>query len=516
VGIAVTEGTLDIVNCTVQSEWPEHFVGLKAAGEGTRAILDRCRFDAVATGIHFTDRACGQAELTTVNGATHHAVVIDHGADPQLVRCELEGGDISTLLIADDGKGSVGDCTLRAASGATIEIRSGGSPSLRGSVVGGASGASASSSARVRLERFVERDRDRAEDPGWKVRVLDGGRGWFRGCHVANLETVTGGAPELEGCRIDVFDAHDGGLGTVSNSVIGSVTISSGANPLIKGGCRIHPDLGRTIAVTVADGGLGTIEDSEIVGIDVERRVDDPAVLITTDGNPTLVRCVITGPEVGTVRVANHGRGRIERCEVSTDARNGPAVQFGATRDTFTITESKLHGGAAVAPGAVVHLEGCEIDAPKMGGVGLSVLAGGEAHVRDGRIQDIATRGVVVAGTVTLTGCEIRSTGASAILVEGGGSLVAEDCTVGEAGRSAAQRVGRRLGAFGDKIKDRAEKLVGPSQSIAVQPRGAARFTRCTIDDDRDDAIDVPPESVVFDDCTLNGSPYAGPMTVGE
>jgi hypothetical protein len=246
------------------------------------------------------------------------------------------------------------------------------------------------------------------------------------------------------------------------------------------------------------------IQDSEIVGNDVERRVDDPAVRIS-GGDLTLERCAISGKEPGTVRIESRGIARIDHCEISTDSR-GAAVIIETTAGRVPVLGCTIHGGIEIGVAGSALLESCDIDAPK-GYAGVNVASGGLVDIEDTQVHDVAGRGVVVTGVAMMSNCEVRTTGEGAIVVLSDGTLKAVDCKVLESGTSTRQWVGRRLGTLGERVKERTDRLLAPAVAILVATGGTGHFVRCSISEERTAAVEAD-GTVTFEECTLNNAPY--------
>jgi parallel beta-helix repeat protein len=184
---------------------------------------------------------------------------------------------------------------------------------------------------------------------------------------------IAQGRLDLEGCDI--------------SSQSGScVAIWDSADPRLRRN-KIHD--GRYHGVVIYDGGLGTLEDNEIIGNAKSN------VAITSGGNPVLRRNrMITSKECGVV-IADTGLGTLEDNEISDNGREGVAI---STSSNPVLRRNQIHDnksdGAYVAENGLGALEDNDITGNRQTGV--RITGGGNPTVRSNRINRNANYAVSI------------------------------------------------------------------------------------------------------------------------
>jgi parallel beta-helix repeat protein len=175
---------------------------------------------------------------------------------------------------------------------------------------------------------------------------------------------VRQGRLDLEGCD-------------VSSQSGSCVYIRDGADPRLRRN-RIHH--GRQAGVAIFDGGLGTLEDNEIVGN------GGSGVAIESGGNPVLRRNQIHENKENGVFIWNRGLGTLEDNEISGNGYSGVEIDTGGNP---VLRRNQIHDNKQ--KGAFVHASGLGVfednEISDNGTAGMEITTGASPAVRGNRIN---------------------------------------------------------------------------------------------------------------------------------
>lgn len=460
--IRVDQGDLLLDDVQVQAHRPGSAGGIEVLGATTRLTCGGASITGASIGLLAADGAVARVERLTIGPTTEHAVVIRSGADPVISGSSLAGTDLSTVLVEDGGRGTFNDCVLRHRGGATVEVRTDGAPTIRGSR-GTDPGGGGLAQLPDRLTRSRAATGPAPDDPdrgGWTVLVADGGRGSFLDADLAEVHTETDGAPTFEGCAIGVVVGDGAGRGTFARSEIGRIELRDGADPTFRDGCTIAPERGVKITIEVHGGARGTFEDCEIIGRNVRDGSPDPAVL-SDGGAPTLRRCAVKNPGEGAISVQGGGAITIVGGEVRSSV-SGPCIVV--DEGTAEVSDGCcIRTGVRVGTGGGLRIDGGELHADPVSGAVVEVLAGG---------------GLTVRGT------EVRG-----------------------AGFAAARKVGRWIEQGTAKVRGKATSVPGSSAAVRVATEATATFTDVSLTGIDPAELTSSAPGATFERSQLDGSP---------
>ncbi|MET3424678.1 SpoVK/Ycf46/Vps4 family AAA+-type ATPase [Actinoplanes tereljensis] len=246
---------------------------------------------------------------------------------------------------------------------------------------------------------------------------------------------------------------------------------------------QTEPGCYSSISAALADAGPGatvlvqpgTYREQLTVGHDVQLVAEDGRGTVTVDGGEQVAAFV------------SRGTAAVRGLAFAGGSPQLPAVQLAG--GTLKLADCDIAGRGVVAlhaRGGVLDLTGCRLTAPA--GAGLLVEGNTTGRVENTIVQDIATTGVVLAGTATpaLTGCAISDVRGVGVLSTGGRARL-DGCDIGP--------------------------VDGPG--MVVEDGGSPILTGTTVHDTGGAGIAVVEGTPAFEDCTVRGAAGHGFVAAG-
>jgi Holliday junction resolvasome RuvABC ATP-dependent DNA helicase subunit len=368
-------------------------------------------------------------------------VVLDGGAAPDLRGLTINRPAGDGIRVSGHATGDFEDCEIVAPAGAGLRVEARGAPVLR----------------RCRIAD------SRAE--GVHVATAAGSASThLRDCRIerssaAGILAADGSTVELAGTTL--ADCADSGLAARGSAVLtvagGSVLRSGGNGAFIVGTARLEltkcelvdtaftaVHLGERAEAVLTDCTIGgSAEHGVIVTGDALlaaegtglARVAMSGVLVDERGDATLRRCQITEARAGLTLRSRH-RVLVDGCEISRPRRAGIEVGAGAgavVRDT-KVTDSGS-AGIVAEDGSTLIASGCEVTGT--GGSGVVIRAGASPEIRHTSIGRTTSNGVYVSDNahLVLEDCALTATGFPALYVGPGADPVIRRCRFHDTGQ---------------------------------------------------------------------------------
>jgi Holliday junction resolvasome RuvABC ATP-dependent DNA helicase subunit len=453
------------------------------AGAGTVRELTLEQAIAGAAAVLVTGGAPVMERCAVVGG--HVEVVGD--AEPELRGCLITRAAGGGLRLAGDSRAMVRGGSLSELAGPGVVLDGGAAPDLRGLTINRPAGDG------IRVSGHATGDFEDCEivaPAGAGLRVEARGAPVLRRCRIADsraegvhVATAAGSAStHLRDCRIErssaagilaadgstvelagttLADCADSGLAARGSAVLtvagGSVLRSGGNGAFIVGTARLEltkcelvdtaftaVHLGERAEAVLTDCTIGgSAEHGVIVTGDALlaaegtglARVAMSGVLVDERGDATLRRCQITEARAGLTLRSRH-RVLVDGCEISRPRRAGIEVGAGAgavVRDT-KVTDSGS-AGIVAEDGSTLIASGCEVTGT--GGSGVVIRAGASPEIRHTSIGRTTSNGVYVSDNahLVLEDCALTATGFPALYVGPGADPVIRRCRFHDTGQ---------------------------------------------------------------------------------
>jgi Holliday junction resolvasome RuvABC ATP-dependent DNA helicase subunit len=432
-------------------------------------------------------------------------VVLDGGAAPNLRGLTINRPAGDGIRVSGHATGDIEDCEIVAAAGAGLRVEASGAPVLRRCRIADsrAEGVHVASAAATTgpagpgqrqagdgavPPRAAERAAGPADLAAGQAGGQAGGvRTLLESCEItgtgsASVLAAGSASTHLRNCRIErssaagiqaagsstvelagttLADCADSGLAASGSAVVtvagGSILRSGGNGAFAVGTARLElttceladtafsaVHLGeRAEAVLTGCTISGSAEHGVIVTGDAllaaegtrMTRVAMSGVLVDERGDATLRRCQVTEARAGLTLRSRH-RVLVDGCEISRPRRAGIEVGPGAgavVRDT-KVTDSGT-AGIVAEDGSTLIASGCEVTGT--GGSGVVVRAGASHEIRHASIARTTSNGIYVSDNahLVLEDCALTATGYPALYVGSGADPVLRRCRFHDTGQ---------------------------------------------------------------------------------
>jgi ATPase family associated with various cellular activities (AAA)/Right handed beta helix region/AAA lid domain len=474
---------------------------VEVAGDAEPELRDCLITKAAGCGL----RLAGDSRATVRGGSLSElagpGVVLDGGAAPDLRGLTISRPAGDGIRVSGHATGDFEDCDIVAPAGAGLRVEASGAPVLRRCRIAdsGAEGVHVASAAATagpagpgqrqagggavppRATELAAGPADPGAGQAGGVRTLlescditgtgatsvlaEGSASvHLRNCRIerssaAGILAADGSAVELTGTTL--ADCADSGLAARGSAVLtvagGSVLRPGGNGAFAVGTARLEltkceladtafsaVHLGERAEAVLIDCTIGgSAEHGVIVTGDAllaaegtgMARTRMSGVMVDERGDATLRRCQVTEARAGLTLRSRH-RVLVDGCEISRAGRAGIEVGAGAgavVRDT-KVTDSGT-AGIVAEDGSTLIASGCEVNGT--GGSGVVVRAGASPEIRHTSIGRTTSNGVYVSDNahLVLEDCALTATGYPALYVGSGADPVVRRCRFHDTGQ---------------------------------------------------------------------------------